>query len=247
MIGAALILLTLLGAWELYADLGGIDPLILPAPHDVASSLWTERGLLAHDLGVTAQEVGLGILVAVALGLACAVVVHLSPTLRRAAQPLLVASQTVPVPVIAPLLVFWLGFGIAPKLVVIGLICFFPVTVTTLDALASVDPDLRKLMTTLGAGRWQTFRRVEAPSALPAAFSGARIAVTVAVIAAVLAEQAGSSGGLGHTIVYASGELDTPRAFAAVVLLAVLALALFVALRALERVLLPWSRPSRGT
>jgi putative hydroxymethylpyrimidine transport system permease protein len=246
-IGAVLILLVLLGAWELYVQLGGIDPLVLPAPHEVAQSLWDDRSVLLHDLGVTAQEVLLGILVAVAAGLLFAMAIHFFRPVRRAVYPLLVASQTIPVPVIAPLLVVWLGFGLGPKLLVIGLICFFPVTVSTLDALAAVDPALLKLMRTLDASRWQVFRRVEAPAALPALFSGARIAVAVAVIAAVLGETAGSSDGLGHLITVAGGSLETAQAYAAVVLLSVLAIVLFVALTVLERVLVPWSRTPGGT
>lgn len=247
MIGAVLIVAGLAGVWELYVDLGGVDPLVLPAPHEIARSLWEDRGLLGHDLGVTAQEVLLGIAVAVAIGVLCAMAVHFFRPVRRAVYPLLVASQTIPVPVIAPLLVVWLGFGLGPKLLVIGLICFFPVTVSTLDALATVDPALVKLMRTLDASRWQLFRRVEAPTALPALFSGARIAVAVAVIAAVLGETAGSSDGLGHLITVATGELETAQAYAAVVLLSALAVALFAVLTALERVLVPWARTSGGT
>lgn len=246
MIGAVLILAALLGAWELYADSGGIDPLVLPAPHDVAQTLWDDRALLWHDLRITGGEVLLGILVAVAAGLLFAMAIHFFRPVRRAVYPLLVASQTIPVPVIAPLLVVWLGFGIGPKLLVIGLICFFPITVSTLDALAGVDPALGKLMRTLDASRWQMFRRVEAPAALPALFSGARIAVAVAVIAAVLGETAGSSDGLGHLITVSGGSLDTALSYAAVVLLSVLAIVLFVALSALERVLVPWARSPGG-
>src|SRR5690606_21940292 len=110
-------------------------------------------------------------------GLACAVTIHLSPTLRRAVYPLLVASQTVPIPIVASLLVVWLGFDLAPKLVIIGLVSFFPIAVTTLDALAGVDPELRRLMRTLDASRLTTFRLVELPAALPGLFSGAKIAV----------------------------------------------------------------------
>jgi putative hydroxymethylpyrimidine transport system permease protein len=245
-IGAAFILLALVGGWELYADLGHVDSFILPAPHEIAQSLWTDRALLGHDLRVTAGEVVLGILVSLAAGVLCAIAIHLSATLRRAVYPLLIASQTIPVVIVAPLLVAWFGFGLAPKLVIVALICFFPVTVTTLDALASIDPALLKLMRTLDASRWQTFRRVEAPAALPALFSGARIAVAVAVIGAVLAEQAGSSDGLGHLITLAVGELETARAYAAVVLLSLLAVALFAALGLLERIALPWARDRPG-
>ena len=123
----------------------------------------------------------------------------------------------------------------------IALVCFFPVTVTTLDALASVDPDAIKLLRTLDASRWQVFRHLEAPAALPGLLSGAKIAVAVAVIGAVLAEQAGSSDGLGHLLLQAIPQLETPRAYAAVVLLSALALLLFGALTLAERLAVPWA------
>jgi putative hydroxymethylpyrimidine transport system permease protein len=148
----------------------------------------------------------------------------------------------VPIVIIAPLLVVWFGFGMVPKLAIIALVCFFPVVVTTLDALRSVDPDQLKLMRTLDATRWQAFRWAEAPAALPAALSGAKIAVAVAVIGAVFAEYAGSSEGLGHLMLQAIPQLETARAYAAVVLLAAFAVLLFSALALAERRLVPWAR-----
>jgi putative hydroxymethylpyrimidine transport system permease protein len=242
---AALIVLALIGGWEIYADSGGVDPLILPPPHDVASSLWNDRGYLWHNLHITGGEVLLGILVALATGLVLALAMHLSRTLRRAIYPLLMASQTIPIVVVAPLLVTWLGFDLTPKLFIVGLVCFFPVVVSTLDALASVDSDQLKLMRTLGASRLQTLIHVEAPSALPGLFSGAKIAVVTSLIGAVLAEQAGSSDGLGHVITYATGQLETAQAYAAVVLLSLFAVALFALLAALERWAVPWARTAR--
>ncbi|HEX2017256.1 MAG TPA: ABC transporter permease subunit, partial [Solirubrobacteraceae bacterium] len=188
--------------------------------------------------------VALGILLALAGGLVLVGAIHLSRSLRRAVYPLLVASQTVPVPVFAPLLVAWLGYDLRPKVAIVALICFFPIVVSTLDALATVEPELLKLMRTLGATRWQTFRRVEAPSALPGLLSGTRIAVVVAVIGAVFAEYAGSADGLGHLIQQATAQLQTPRAWAAVVMLSVLAGLLFAGLGAAGRLLLPWA-PTR--
>jgi ABC-type nitrate/sulfonate/bicarbonate transport system permease component len=190
---------------------------------------------------VTAEEVGLGILVALAAGFALAVALHFSALLRRSVYPLLVGSQAVPVVIIAPLLVVWFGFGMLPKLVIIALVCFFPIVVTTLDALAAVDPDQRKLLRTLDANRWQTFRWAEAPAALPAALSGAKIAVAVAVIGAVFAEYAGSSEGLGHLMLQSIPQLETARAYAAVVVLAVFAVLLFSLLALAERHLVPWA------
>lgn len=245
-LAAAAIVLVLLGAWELYADLGPVDRLILPAPHDVAKALYDDRGLLWDNFTVTAGEVLLGILVAGAAGFACAIALHLSLALRRSVYPLLVASQTIPIVLIAPLLVFWLGFGIAPKLVVIGLVSFFPIVVTTLDALARVDGETLKLLRTLDASRLAVLRHVELPAALPGLFSGAKVAVAVAVIGAVFAEYAGSSSGLGNLIQISISQLDTARAFAAVMILSAFAIALFGLLTLAERLLVPWAKDPPG-
>lgn len=242
---AALLALGLVGLWQLYAGIGGVDDLILPAPSEIATALWTDRELLWDNFVVTAGEVALGIAAALALGFACAVAMHFSRSVRRATYPLLVASQAIPVVIVAPLLVVWLGFGIGPKVAIIAVICFFPITVTTLDALGRVDRDTMKLLRTLDATRWGAFRFAEAPAALPAALSGAKIAVAVAVIGAVFAEYAGSSEGLGHLILQAIPQLETARAWAAVVVLAAFAVALFYALDWAQRLLVPWTRTER--
>ncbi|MEZ5122103.1 MAG: ABC transporter permease subunit [Solirubrobacterales bacterium] len=242
---AALLALGLVGLWQLYAGVGGVDDLILPAPSEIATALWTDRELLWDNFVVTAGEVALGIAAALALGFACAVAMHFSRSVRRATYPLLVASQAIPVVIVAPLLVVWLGFGIGPKVAIIAVICFFPITVTTLDALGRVDRDTMKLLRTLDATRWGAFRFAEAPAALPAALSGAKIAVAVAVIGAVFAEYAGSSEGLGHLILQAIPQLETARAWAAVVVLAAFAVALFYALDWAQRLLVPWTRTER--
>jgi putative hydroxymethylpyrimidine transport system permease protein len=240
----------LLVIWELYVDSSSTSSFVLPAPHAIASALWQNAGFLAVNLSITAEEVGLGIALAMALGFALAVLIHLSPTLRRAAYPLAIGSQAVPIAVIAPLLVFWWGFGVFPKLVVIVLICFFPVLVTTVDGLAAVDPDQLKLMRTLDASRWQAFRFAELPAALPAAISGARIALTVGVIGAYIAESqtatSGTHAGLGHEINADLTALQTSRAYAAAVLLFALAIACFHALTLAERRLTPWASRSGG-
>ena len=193
-----------MGIWEAYVDSGQTSTFVLPAPHAIVTALWDNAGFLAANLALTAEEVGLGILLALLFGFTLAVAIHLSPAVRRAVYPLAVGSQAVPIAVIAPLLVFWWGFGVFPKLVVIVLICFFPVLVTTVDGLAAVDPDQLKLLRTLDASRWQAFRFAELPAALPAAISGARIALTVGVIGAYIAEsQTASTGvhaGLGREI-----------------------------------------------
>jgi putative hydroxymethylpyrimidine transport system permease protein len=243
---AALLLLALLGAWELYVDLGGVDPLILSSPHDIAKALFDDRSLLWSNFLVTAQEVLFGILVAAAAGLIFAIAIHFSGTLRRALYPLLVASQAIPFPVLATLLTFWLGFGILPKLVVIALVSFFSIVVTTLAGLAAVDPELIKLMRTFDASRLRTFRHIELPAALPGVFTGAKIAVAVAVIGAVFAEQAGSNSGLGYLLQQSIPQLLTARAYAAVVILSLFAIGLFALLTLAERLALPWAYEPRG-
>ncbi|MFN8161632.1 MAG: ABC transporter permease [Solirubrobacterales bacterium] len=242
----AVLFVALIGLWQALTDTGllsgalGIDRILVPAPSEVGQSLWENRSLLADNAWVTLREVGLGFAVAVAAGLGFAVILHLSETLRRALYPLLVASQTVPIVVVAPILVIWFGYGVGPKLGIIALICFFPITVNALDGLRSVDPDAVKMMRTLDGSRAQIFTRVEAPAALPYAFSGAKIAVAVAVIGAVFGEWAGASSGLGYLINQDNANLLTARVFASVVLLSAMAILLFAALSALERAVVRW-------
>jgi len=237
----AVLLLALFGVWELYVDLGGVDPDILPPPHAVASALYTDRGLLWSNFLVTAREVLLGLLATAVLGLALAVALHFSPTLRRAFYPLLVASQAIPFPVLAPILLVWLGFGILPKIMVVALVSFFSIVVATLAGFAAVDPQLLKLMRTFDASRMRIFRHVELPAALPGLFTGAKIAVAVSVIGAVFAEYNGSNSGLGYLILVSIPQLLSARAVAATVVLALFAIALFGLLSVAERRALPWA------
>jgi NitT/TauT family transport system permease protein/putative hydroxymethylpyrimidine transport system permease protein len=243
---ALLLLLALIGAWELYVDLGGVDPSILPAPHAVAQALYDDRSLLWSNFLVTGREVLLGGLLAIVVGLALAIGIHFSRTLRLALYPLIVASQAVPVVILAPILTLWLGFGIAPKLIVVALVSFFAIVVTTLDGLASVDPDLLKLMRTFDASRMHTFRHVELPAVLPGVFTGAKIAVAVSVIGAVFAEWNGSNAGLGYTLIQSIPQLLAARAVAAVVILALFAIVLFGLLTLAERAAVPWAHLPRA-
>jgi putative hydroxymethylpyrimidine transport system permease protein len=232
--------------WEILADVLGIEPFLVPAPTEIASSLWEDRELLAENAWVTLREVVIGFIVALALGVGFAAVLHLSPLLRRAFYPLVVASQTIPIIVVAPIFVVWFGFGIGPKIAVIALICFFPIAVNTIDGLGTVDPGQRKLMRTLGAGRLQTFVRLEVPTALPYLLSGAKIAVAVAVIGAVFGEWAGSDAGLGHMMLIDNAQLEVPRLFAAMAVLSAMAIALFAVLALLERRFAWWGERSRA-
>jgi ABC-type nitrate/sulfonate/bicarbonate transport system permease component len=155
---------------------------------------------------------------------------------------LVVASQTIPIPAIAPLLLIWFGYGLLPKVLVTALIAFFPIAVNTVDGLRATDRDLLDLLRSLGAGRWGRFRLAKLPSALPFVFSGARVAVSVAVIGAVFGEFVGSSAGLGYLINRSRAQFLTDRVFACLVLLALMGIGLFALVALAERVLLPWRR-----
>jgi NitT/TauT family transport system permease protein/putative hydroxymethylpyrimidine transport system permease protein len=240
---ALAVVLVLVGAWELVVQAGVVDPLIVPAPSDVARAIADDRADLAHALLVTAEEAVLGLLAAAVVGAAIAVAMHLWRPARDALYPLAVGSQAVPIVVLAVPLITVLGFGLAPKVVIIALVCFFPITVNFYDGLRSVDPDQRKLLRSLHASRWETLRLLEARSALPQAFTGLRVAAAVSVIGAVFGEYAGSEDGLGHVVLVSYGQLETARTFAATVLLFALSLALYGAFALAERRLVPWTRP----
>ena len=235
-----------LALWELLVRALRVPDYLLPAPSRIGADFRGDAGLLASATWVTLREVLLGFLLACAAGLGLALALHLSATLRRALYPLLIASQTIPVVVLAPVLVILLGFDLAPKLVIVALICFFPIVVNGVDGLGSVDPELIRMMRTLDAGRWAILRRVEWPSALPMIFSGLRVAATYAAIGAVFGEWAGSNAGLGYVMLQATPNLDTPRIFAAIVILTVLSLALFLLVSLVERLTIPWARGSGG-
>jgi putative hydroxymethylpyrimidine transport system permease protein len=232
----------LLGAWELYVKLGGVNNYVLPAPDQIATALYNDRSTLWSNFLVTAQEIVYGIATATVVALIIAFAIHFSGYVRGALYPLVVASQAVPVLLLAPVLVFWLGFGLLPKLVVIALVAFFPLVVTTIAALERVDPNLLKLMKTLDASRWQTFKTVELPSALPGLLTGAKLAAVFSVIGAVFAEQqGGSSSGLGYLYLITTNNLEFPEAYAAIAILCGFAIILFALLTVIERRALPWA------
>jgi len=241
-----LFVLLFLAAWQIAAETGfladslGLDPLLVPAPSEIATALFQDRAILAENGLVTLTEVVAGFGLALVIGVGAAVALHLNEPLRRAAYPVVVASQTIPVIVIAPILVVWFGYGIGPKLAVIALICFFPLAVNTLDGLRSVPRDLTDMMRSLDAGRGRILVDVELPAALPYLFSGARIAVAVAVIGAVFGEWVGASSGLGYLMLQDNAQLETARLFASVFLLSAIALTLFGLVAFIERLSIRW-------
>ncbi len=242
----ALLLGAFVAAWQGVASLAAVDDLTLASPVEVWQAFGEDGRLLLDNALVTLAEVLLGLAIAIVAGVAFALAMHLSRTLREAAYPLLVASQAIPVVVLAPVFVLAFDFGLAPKLAIVALVCFFPVTVNVLDGLRSVEPEQLKLMRSFGASRLATLRKVELPSALPSFFSGLRIAATVSVIGAVFGDWAGADAGLGRLVLLANNQLQTPRVYAGVVLLTLMAVALFLLVGLLERIAVPWRRTWRA-
>ena len=242
----AALLAALIGLWQLAAAEGWIaeflnlEPFLVPSPAEVGDALWNNRSLLWENTWVTLREIVIGIALGVLSGLALAVAMRFSRLLRDAVYPLAVASQAIPIVVIAPILVIWFNYGIWPKVIVVALAVFFPLTVATLEGLRSVDPEAVKMMRTLDASRWAIFRRVEAPTALPFTFTGARVAVAVAPIVALFAELAGSNAGLMLLITQANNSFREDLVFAAAAILAVIGV-LLVGLTALaQRLVVTW-------
>lgn len=238
---AALIVIAV-AVWEVVIRLLDVPKYLWPAPSVIIQTMTEETDLLRSATWVTLKEVLLGFAIAIAAGLLVGIVLHVSATIRRAVYPILIASQSIPTVVLAPVLVLVMGFGIGPKLAVIALFTFFPIVVNTVDGLASVDRDYIRMMLTLDASRWSIFRRVEFPAALPLIFSGIRIGATYAAIGAVFGEWAGSDAGLGYEMLQAQGRLDTPQVFAAVVLVTLIAVCLFAFVSIVERLAIPWAR-----
>ena len=235
-----LILAGLFVAWEVYVELSGINPVTLPAPSRIFESAWRNRDLLWHHGIVTLKETVIGLAVSIAFGIALALIIDAVAPLRRGIYPLIVGSQTLPIVVIAPLLVLWFGFGLTPKIVVVTLYTFFPITVAFASGLAATDPEAHLLMRTLGASRWQTLRLLQVPQALPYLFTGLRIAVTYAMVGAVFAEWSGATDGLGIYVLLMKNSFRTDMVLAAILLIAVLSLGLFFLVSLVERAVVRW-------
>lgn len=239
-VAPVVLLLVLFGLWEAVVDLAHVPDFLLPSPHAIWDAGVAERDLLVSNAIPTAEIAVLGFLLALALGFVLALAIRYSRVLEIALYPLVIASQTVPVLALAPILVVLLGFTILPKLVIVCLICFFPITVNTVDGFRSVDPELLALMRTFGAGRWRLLRDVELPASLPYLFSGAKVAVTFSVIGALFGEWVGSSEGLGYLMTQKQSQFDTGGLFAAMAVLTLIGIALFLLVSLAERLLLPW-------
>ena len=224
-----------LAMWEGYCTLAGVSPLVLPAPSDVARGLWVNRVALAGHAATTLGVAALGFSLSVAFAFATSVALHFLLWLRRGLFPLLVASQTVPIVALAPLMVLWFGFGLLPKVLLVILVTFFPMLVSLLAGYGRMPAAFRDQLVSMGAGRWAVFRRAALPSARPHFFNGLRISATYAIVATIFAEYAGARRGLGIYILTAKNNFRADLVLSAVVLSAVLTLLLLGLLQLIER------------
>ncbi len=238
----AAVLVAVVLIWEAATHVFEIPKYILPAISSILSTLvskWSSS--LASATWVTLTEVVIGFAMALVAAILIAVLLHASEHIRRGVYPLLIGSQTIPIIVIGPILAIIFGYSIVPKVLLVALICFFPIVVTTIDGLASVDRTLIRMMKTLYGTRWSIFTRVEFPAAMPSMFSGIRVAASYAAIGAVFGEYAGSSNGLGYVMIQATPQLQTALVFAAILLLSAISVVMFILVTVAERALIPWA------
>lgn len=237
LVGVAIILLI----WQLYTDLFGINRIVLPSPADILWASAANWHVLLRECWPTFLESVLGFVLAVAIGIPFAVCVANSRVLNLTLYPILIATQSVPKVAVAPIILVWFGLGMQSKLVIAFLVAFFPIVVDTAAGMRATSAGLLELARSLRASPIQVFLKVQFPSALPFIFAGSKVAVTLAVIGAVIGEFIGSVGGLGNLLLTANSQLDGPLAWAALVWLSALGILLFAAVVLAERIVMPWS------
>lgn len=242
----ALILLGVLAAWEVFTRLRQIEPYLLPSPSLIMRTFVAEWPTLLSNLQVTLIEMLLGFALAFFVAMALGILIAHSSAFRRGLYPLVIASQTVPVIAIAPVLVIWFGYNIMPRVLVTALIAFFPLTVTTVTGFKALETDAINLFRSMNATRTQIFFKLSIPTALPYIFAGLKVSATLCVIGATVGEWIGADRGLGHLIVLDTAQFDTPRVFASILLLSGSGVALFLVIALIEHIALPWRTNARA-
>jgi ABC-type nitrate/sulfonate/bicarbonate transport system permease component len=238
---AVALVVTILVAWEAYVRLSGVEPVVLPAPSRIAGALWDFRGDVARHALPTIIETVVGFLLAVVLAVAAAVAMDRVPFIRRAIEPILVTAQTIPVVAVAPLFLLWFGFGLLPKILIVVVVTFFPIVVALLDGFGSTSRDASDLLRSYGATSSQAFRKLRWPTALPAFFTGLRIAVVYAVIGAVFGEYVGAREGLGIWMQLSQNAFRTDLVFAAILVTSVVSIVLYWIVGLVRRATIPWA------
>ncbi|WP_018933079.1 ABC transporter permease [Gracilibacillus lacisalsi] len=234
------VIVSILIIWELSSRILAIPTWVLPAPTIIMQEAINGWSNYQHHILSTVFLTVSGFAIGVSVGLLIAIMLHLLPKIREALYPLLIMSQNIPIIVLAPLLVIWFGFGVTPKLLIITLVCFFPVAVSTIDGLRHTNPELIHYMKMAGATKKQIFTKLELPHAVPQMFSGLKISATYSVMGAVISEWLGANKGIGVYMTLASSSFRTDRVFVAILFIMILCLIFFAIIIAAEKIILKW-------
>jgi NitT/TauT family transport system permease protein len=240
-LGSTLTLVGLVVLWEVLVRHFQIPGWLLPAPSAILQAMVEWRSELVEHTAVTLYETLVGFALSIAISIPLAVAIVYSPLLQNTIYPILLAMQSTPKVAIAPLLALWIGFGAAPKIIVVFLVCFFPIIVATASGLTAVPSSLIDLIRSLSASPMQTFIKIRFPTAMPHIFVGLKIAITFAVIGAVIGEFVGSENGLGYLILVSTSQSRTPLAFGALVLLTIMSIMLYYGVVLIERIVVHWA------
>ncbi|PUB10108.1 ABC-type nitrate/sulfonate/bicarbonate transport system permease component [Paenisporosarcina sp. OV554] len=241
-----MVLILLVAIWQLSCWLFEIPKWLLPAPSEIWLEGITGWGNYRSHLVSTVKLSFMGLLIGSGVGIIIAVTLHSLPKLREAFYPIIILTQNIPIIVLAPLLVIWFGFGMLPKIIVITLVCFFPITVAALDGFRHTTAELTHYMKMAGASKKQIFWKVEWPYALPSLFSGLKIAATYSVMGAVISEWLGAKEGIGVFMTLASSSFRTDRVFVAIFLIMILSLIFFALISSLEKIIVKWKPKGEG-
>ncbi len=231
--------------WLLTSVTSTLPQYLVPSPGATWSAFADQVGYFAHHTWITVVETLIGFVIAVVVGELVAIAMIYSSSVERTLYPMVLFAQVIPKIAVAPLFVVWLGFGMTPKIVVAVLMAFFPIVISGLAGLKSVDPEILELTSTMGANPWKVFAKVRFPASLPQLFSGLKVAATLAVTGAVVGEFVGSNSGLGYVILQANGNIDTATLFVALIIMSIVGVVLFALLQLLERLVIPWHASRR--
>jgi ABC-type nitrate/sulfonate/bicarbonate transport system permease component len=231
--------------WEGISRYSDIPKWLLPAPSDIFKEAMTNYSLFLADILATTWLSVVGFIIGAIIGISMAIGLHLIPSLKNTLYPFLILSQNVPIIVLAPLLVIWFGFGYVPKIIIITIICFFPITIASLDGFRNVPKELMHYMQMSGASNWQIFTKVEFPNALPPIFSGLKISATYSVMGAVISEWLGSEKGIGVYMTLSSSSFRTDRVFLAIFMIILLSLLFYLMIELVQKRIIKWN-PKEG-
>ena len=232
--------IVLLLIWETVSRFEVFPPFILPSPSSIITSLITNFTSMQYDILITLYEALTGFIIAIILSVAIAVAMDSIIGFKKTIYPVIIISQTVPIIIIAPLFIIWFGYGYAPKIIIVTLICFFPITISLLQGLIAVDKELIDLLRSMGASKFQIYKFVKIPSAMPGFFSGLKIAATYSIMGATIGEWVGGKSGLGVYMIRAKQAFETDRVFAAIIIIVILSILLLKIIEFAEKKNMPW-------